>query len=103
MCGTDTEWEDGFVCRACDAWWPERSCYDEPGQWSDPVAEQCPYVVKPFEHNEFVADDKPFKHEEFRCWRDSGHGADHIHPELVAYRDGWQIPEAATNGGDQDG
>ena len=88
ICGEDTEYDDGFHCPYCEAYWSKDGAPE--GEWYAPKAEQCRSVLRPWE-------DRPeyptIQDTEYRCFLEEGHreldrGAVlHRHPEEYG---GWK-------------
>lgn len=46
MCGEETDYDDGFVCRRCGAYWSTRGLDIDEGEWVHPEDPQCRKILR---------------------------------------------------------
>lgn len=98
ICGKETTSEDDtFVCQYCECSWPQDGIDEQPGEWHNPDAPQCPETVQSYQDNTWIKPGDPRKHTAFRCVRDADHTRskhvdikEHSHPDMAVFVRGWR-------------
>lgn len=90
ICGEDTDYEDGFVCNECGAYWDADNAHLNKGEWHDPDATQCTSVLTPWPNDTNPA----LREVRYRCILADDHEPDkHRHPE---WYDTWADKKAVV-------
>jgi uncharacterized Zn ribbon protein len=97
ICGQETEFQDGWECPHCGAYWSDDNrAYEEPGEWYDESLPRCESIHRPYEKyaNSELDNLRELRWVQYRCILELGHkdGSKHIHPECVL---GWTSKQEA--------